>query len=155
MINVSLSLYSILIGFGITNTHSNDATRVIAVYVDADVGGNSTHYIGCLNEVSCFDWPDVAIVSGLSSTLSADVIAGDYPMTSQLSTYWYSTGDLLRLIIGVKLIVTFLVLLNWIRQCRFHGKTLGWAQGIIDFLLIWSSNHDVEYAWRTGSNSCG
>jgi hypothetical protein len=46
-------------------------------------------YIGCLNDVSGIYWPGVTIVSGLLLTLSVNVLAGDYPVTSQLSTDWY------------------------------------------------------------------
>jgi hypothetical protein len=42
-----------------------------------------------LTDVSGVYWSGVTAVSGLSRTLSVNVIAGSYRMTSQFSTYWY------------------------------------------------------------------
>jgi hypothetical protein len=92
--NISLSLYTILIIYRLDNTNSNDSICDVAIYADTHVGVNHSHYIDRLSDSLGVYWSGVTNVSESFRTLSLNVIAGNYPLTSNLTRYWYGFYEL-------------------------------------------------------------
>jgi hypothetical protein len=84
-LNVSLSPYTVLVVFVLTNANTALTQCDIAVYADTVLGGNESHHVSPI--------PDnkgiyMSAVSG-GYTLTLNIVAGNYPLTDRLSTYWY------------------------------------------------------------------
>jgi hypothetical protein len=86
-IPVVLSDYSVVLVFRLRSINGSAVNADVAIYADTSVGANESHHIAPLTNSEGVYWTG----EYRSASYTLNVIAGNYPLTSALSTYWFGS----------------------------------------------------------------